>query len=88
MTKKIIEFFKSSPLSKRELVFRLTASTLLSLAFIAGGIYLLITDPKNMGAFAFIPLGLILGLFTILGLNLPKAEEWFMMKDEKDQPAQ
>lgn len=85
---KIVDYFKSSPLSRRALIFRLTIGTLISLTFIGGGIYRFVADPYNFGVVAFVPLGFILGFFTILWINPLMAEKWFVIKDEEGQSEQ
>ncbi len=80
--KNLIIFFRTSPLGRGELILRLIGITFLSVIFIWGGIYLMIIDPRDIGSFSFMAVGILLLGAGIWGINPEAAEKWWHRGEE------
>jgi hypothetical protein len=72
--KKIISFFKTSPLSKGDLIIRTIALVVLAAMFITGSIYLMVT--QDFSGISFMAVGIIILGMGLWGINPPVFEAW------------
>ena len=74
--KKIIDYFKTSPLKKSDIIIRFGSLAVLGFFFITGGAYMLATNPRDIGTISFIAVGAILLFAGIWMINPPAMEKW------------
>lgn len=80
---KIIEFFKTSPLSWWEKIIVLLIGTSIFLVFIIGGIYLAFNEPKNFGFLYPIIVSVLIFFATLYIINPQKVAKWIGAADKE-----
>jgi hypothetical protein len=83
--KKIVNFFRTSPLTRGQIVVVLIGVILLSGFFIIGGIYQFATDPSSFSNISFIAVGIILIGFGMIGINPKAVHDWWVTEAPTDR---
>lgn len=76
--KKIVKFFRTSPLTRGQIVLAIIALVLFAGGLIIGGIYQFTTNPKDFTNISFVAVGLAIICMAMVGINPKACHDWWV----------